>query len=94
MFKVFDMYMRPNGLSSKNYSLYRIYKKPEAKELFMKAQTTDSITEKTKLYEKMGEYDIFVDKTTKNTEEMSDWESIKCIFKDALNSLKEWYSIK
>ena len=61
MFKIKNTYMNPNGLYSVTKgteNLYRIYKNPNAKDLFIKAQKAKSVEERKILFEQMGEYEV------------------------------------
>ena len=61
MFKIKSCYINPNGKCSMAYkasNLYRIYKNSNAKDLFMKAQKAETVEERTKLFEQMGEYKL------------------------------------
>ena len=61
MFKIKNTYMNPNGLYSVTKgteNLYRIYKNPNAKDLFVKAQKAETVEEKRTLFEQMGEYEV------------------------------------
>lgn len=65
MFKILSTYINPSG----NYTIprgcaniYRIYKNPKAKDLFLKAQNSDSVEERKKIFEEMGEYKVVTEK--------------------------------
>ncbi len=65
MFKILSAYINP----AKNITLpkgcaniYRVYKNPKAKDLFAKAQKSDSVDERKKIFEEMGNFDIVVEK--------------------------------
>ena len=65
MFKILSSYINPSG----NYpiprgcaNIYRIYKNPKAKDLFLKAQNSDSVEERKKIFEEMGEYNVVTEK--------------------------------
>ena len=63
MFKIKSIYINPIGTSSVHKGaadIYRIYKNPNAKELYLKAQSAKTVEERTKLFEQMGEYDISI----------------------------------
>jgi hypothetical protein len=53
---------RIHTIKSGTAKIYRVYKNPNAKDLFIKAQNTSSQEERTKLFEQMGDYDIVVEK--------------------------------
>ena len=59
--------MNPNGIYSmmgKASNLYRVYKNPKAKDLYNKARQAETVEERKKLFEQMGEYK-FVTETPK-----------------------------
>ena len=61
MFKILNAYMNPKGtyiLTNGTANLYRIYKNPKAKDLFIKAQKAETVEERAKLFEEMGEYKV------------------------------------
>ena len=61
MFKILNTYMNPNGtytITEGTSKLYRVYKNPNARDLFMKAQKAETVEERKKLFEQMGEYQI------------------------------------
>ena len=61
MFKILNAYMNPSGryiLTEGTANLYRIYKNPNAKDLFIKAQKAETVEERKKLFEEMGEYKL------------------------------------
>ena len=61
MFKILNAYMNPSGmycLTKGTASLYRIYKNPHAKDLFIKAQKAETVEERIKLFQEMGEYKV------------------------------------
>ena len=51
-------YKTPNGAAK----IYRIYKNPQAKDLFIKAKEAKTAEERQKLINEMGEYDIVTEK--------------------------------
>ena len=65
MFKIQSIYINPTGTSSiirGSAKVFRLYKNPEAKDLFIKAQNTKSVEEREKLFNQMGDYDIVIEK--------------------------------
>lgn len=65
MFKIKNAYMNPNGMytmTEGTANLYRIYKNPKAKDLFIKAKKAETVEERIKLFEEMGEYKIVNEK--------------------------------
>ena len=91
MFKILDAYMRPSGLRGcTNLNLYRVYKNPEARDLYLKAQWESAQFQRADLYAKMGEYEL-VDETPKTA---PIHKTILSIFKDAIRTTKDWYSLK
>jgi len=61
MFKIESIYINPSGkysLPKSMTNIYRVYKNPNAKDLFLKAQKAESEEERAKLFEAMGEYEI------------------------------------
>lgn len=85
MFKILDSYMQSSGLrNGLNPYLYRIYKNPEARNIYLRSQWADSFEERKYILKKMGEYTL-VDETPKFIDE------VKNSFKIAINDLKEWY---
>ena len=53
--------MNPSGrytLTEGTANLYRIYKNPNAKDLFIKAQKAETVEERKKLFEEMGDYKV------------------------------------
>lgn len=87
MFKVLDAYMQPEGLRGGfNPYLYRVYSKPEAREIYMKAQWAEVYPAKRDIYRKMGEYTL-VEEYPKSTIK----EEFSASFKKAIKDLKNWY---
>ena len=65
MFKIKSAYINPTGqysMASIASNLYRVYKNPNARDLFIKAQKADTVKEREKLFNEMGEYKIVVEK--------------------------------
>ena len=65
MFKIKNVYMNPRGiyvLTEGTANLYRIYKNPEARDLFIKAQSAKTVEERKKLFDAMGEYEVVNEK--------------------------------
>ena len=61
MFKILNAYMNPKGtyiLTEGTAKLYRIYKNPKAKDLFIKAQNAKTVEERKNLFNAMGEYEV------------------------------------
>jgi len=61
MFKILNIYMNPSGkyvLTRGTENIYRVYKNPNAKDLFIKAQNAKTIEERKKFFDMMGEYEI------------------------------------
>ena len=61
MFKIKSVYINPTGsysMTKEHCNLYRVYKNPQAKDLFIKAQKAETVEERTKLFEEMGEYKL------------------------------------
>ena len=61
MFKIRNIYMNPSGtyaMTKGTENLYRVYKKPEARELFIAAQKAETIEKRKKLFDEMGEYEV------------------------------------
>ena len=53
--------MNPSGkysVTAETTNLYRIYKNPKAKDLFIKAQKAETAEERRKLFDEMGEYKV------------------------------------
>lgn len=71
MFKILNTYMNPNGrytITEGTAYLYRIYKNPNAKDLFIKAQNAKTVEERIKLFDEMGEYEVINEKPKKQRE--------------------------
>ena len=69
MFKVKNIYMNPNGtypVTEGTANLYRIYKNPKAKDLFIKARSAATVEERKRLFDEMGEYKIINKKPKRN----------------------------
>ena len=65
MFKILSTEINPTRIHSikeGTAKIYRVYKNPNAKDLFIKAQNTSSLEEREKLLRQMGNYDIVVEK--------------------------------
>ena len=64
MFEILSVYMNPTGIycMAGAENRYRLYKNPDARDLFIKAQNAKTIQERANLFKQMGEYDI-LDKT-------------------------------
>ncbi len=65
MFKILSSYINPTKnitLPKGCANIYRIYKNPKAKDLFIKAQKSDSVDERKKIFEEMGDFEIVVEK--------------------------------
>ena len=61
MFKIKSVLINPTGtysMKKETANLYRIYKNPNAKDLFIKAQNAETIEERRRLFDEMGEYEI------------------------------------
>jgi hypothetical protein len=61
MFKIKNVYMNPKGMytmTEGTANLYRIYKNPSAKDLFIRAQKASTVEERKRLFDEMGEYEI------------------------------------
>ena len=61
MFKIQSFYINPSGIynvNERNKYLYRVYKNPNAKDLFIKAQNSTSVEERAKLFAEMGDYKL------------------------------------
>ena len=66
MFKINSVYMNPqvnHSMTLKTSNLYRVYKNPNAKDLFIKAQNAKSAEERAKLFEEMGEYELVTEQS-------------------------------
>ena len=70
MFKIKSIYVNPTGLYSAtkvHCNLYRIYKNPKAKDLFIKAQKAETVEERAKLLKEMGEYKLVTESEKKSS---------------------------
>ena len=69
MFKIKSVYINPTKIYPKiaeHCNLYRVYKNPEAKDLFIKAQNAKTVEERAKLFEEMGEYNLVTEPEKKS----------------------------
>lgn len=70
MFKIKCLYFNSVRTYSKTKNfcnLYRVYKNPKAKDLFLKAQQTKSLEEREKLYKEMGDYTLLTEPEKKSS---------------------------
>lgn len=69
MFKIKSIYINPvrlYSLTKAHCNLYRVYKNPEAKDLFIKAQKAETVEERAKLFKEMGEYKLVTEPEKKS----------------------------
>ena len=65
MFKILGAYMNPTGIYCMPIGAenrYRLYKNPDARGLFIKAQQASTVQERAALFKQMGDY-VILDKT-------------------------------
>lgn len=82
MFRILNAYMCPNGtyaITEGTKNLYRVYKNPKAKDLFLKAQKAETVEERQKLFDMMGEYKL-VNKKPKYRKQNILWSLLKGLF--------------
>ena len=82
MFKILNAYMNPQGtytLTKGTEHLYRVYKNPKAKDLFIKAQNAETVEERQRLFDMMGEYKV-VNKAPKHRKPSIFWQLLKGLF--------------
>ena len=69
MFKIKSVEINPARIYTKaneHSNLYRVYKNPQAKDLFIKAQKAETVEERAKLFKEMGEYDLVTEPEKKS----------------------------
>lgn len=82
MFKIQSIYINPPGISTVTKGaakIFRIYKNPKARDLFIKSQKAKTVEERAKLLEQMGDYTI-VTESEKNTHKNRFMQFIKGLF--------------
>lgn len=65
MFKILSTKINPTGtysVATGTTKIYRVYKNPNARDLYIKAQNAATVEERTKLFEQMGDYEIVTKK--------------------------------
>ena len=70
MFRVLSTKINPSKISSIYNGcakIYRVYKNPNAKDLFLKAQKAETAEEKAMLLEKMGDYNVVTEKNERHS---------------------------
>ena len=81
-FKILNAYMNPNGtypITEGTKNLYRIYKNPKARDLYIKAQDAKTVEERQKLFDMMGEYKV-VNEAPKQRKASLFWSLMKGLF--------------